>query len=152
MRWSTLLVVCAIACQSGCQNFGGGGYPMQSVTRVPPPGTGSYPMQGGYYNTPSSAQSAAPPGSLPATTTASNPGAVSTDTYVAQAQYTATDSSPNPQPSGPIGSTMHSVPVTDPVSALPQSSLNSTTTVQPSAFPQASGSPSLPTLQWQGNP
>lgn len=33
---------------------------MQGMTRVPPPGTGSFPMQGGYYNAPMGMQSALP--------------------------------------------------------------------------------------------
>lgn len=35
---------------SGCQTWPGGTFPMQGATRVPPPGTGTYPLPNGYYN------------------------------------------------------------------------------------------------------
>ena len=34
----------------GCQSWQGAGFPMQNATRVPPPGTGTYPVPSGYYN------------------------------------------------------------------------------------------------------
>ncbi len=45
---------------SGCHNLGS---PMQSATRVPPPGTGSYNLQGAYYNNPATATSSTVPSS-----------------------------------------------------------------------------------------
>jgi hypothetical protein len=48
------LSVCSIACfllsLCGCQTWSNGAYPLQNVSRVPPPGTGSYQMPNGYYN------------------------------------------------------------------------------------------------------
>ena len=35
---------------TGCQAWYGGGYPLQSNSRVPPPGTGSFQVPSTYYN------------------------------------------------------------------------------------------------------
>jgi hypothetical protein len=51
--FASLLLVFA----SGCQSWSNMSAPMQSATRVPPPGTGSYNLQGAYYNNPATAQS-----------------------------------------------------------------------------------------------
>lgn len=130
MRWWKLSVGCAmLVCQAGCQNLGGGGYPMQSVTRVPPPGTGSYPVQGGYYNNPAAAQTSAAPGTM-AAPVASMPAAGPTGSvgpegsFVSQAQFTA----PEASSSFPAG-----VPVQG-------------------TSPQTAEVPSIPSLQWQGTP
>ncbi|MEZ6133906.1 MAG: hypothetical protein R3C53_03240 [Pirellulaceae bacterium] len=34
----------------GCQSWNPMGFPMQNMSRVPPPGTGTYPVPNGYYN------------------------------------------------------------------------------------------------------
>lgn len=39
---------------SGCQAWPGANFPVQNTTRVPPPGTGTYNLPGGYYNKTSS--------------------------------------------------------------------------------------------------
>jgi hypothetical protein len=40
----------AIGHAVGCQSWQGASFPMQNATRVPPPGTGTYPVPSGYYN------------------------------------------------------------------------------------------------------
>ena len=159
-RLAILLVGSAVICQSGCQNFGGGGYPMQSVTRVPPPGTGSYPVGGGYYGAPASAQSS----NVPSTPSASNfvdnsvgatigalgnqanldPNGASS--YVTQAQFTASDASFSPVPSGMFdeasSAANHSNPPQD-FSTQPGFFQGNSTSQQP-----IENAP-IPALQWQ---
>jgi hypothetical protein len=61
MRWVISVIACwLIASHLGCHHSCGNSFPMQGMNRVPPPGTGSYPMQGGYYNAPMGMQSATP--------------------------------------------------------------------------------------------
>lgn len=159
-RLTILLIGSAIVSQVGCQNFGTGGYPMQSVTRVPPPGTGSYPVGGGYYGGPAGAQTSVAPTSLSTPGYAENPGGSSinsiagsagsteplANSYVAQAQYTA--SPPNVQTENSTMFDGHSSvgnqaspPAYPPQHGFDQSS--SATLQQP-----ASGAP-ISSLQWQ---
>ena len=71
MRWLLLAAVCGLlASQAGCHHSWPTPVPMQNVNRVPPPGTGSYPMQGGYYNNPMGMQSSVLPSGDPAVQTA----------------------------------------------------------------------------------
>lgn len=44
------LVALSLTAMCGCQTWSTGGYPLQNVSRVPPPGTGTYQLPNGYYN------------------------------------------------------------------------------------------------------
>ena len=70
-----LLIVFAVSLACGCQTWSSG-MPMQSMSRVPPPGTGTYSPPNGYYNSTSSydPQSAAPT-MMTASSSSSVPGA-----------------------------------------------------------------------------
>ncbi|WP_145076494.1 hypothetical protein [Aureliella helgolandensis] len=48
------LLVLSLCVLCGCQ-AGASGFPMQNMTRVPPPGTGTYQTSGDYYNNNTSA-------------------------------------------------------------------------------------------------
>jgi hypothetical protein len=75
MSWRNRITIAILCCNSalgiatntGCQSWSGMGAPMQASTRVPPPATGSYNLQGAYYNNPATATSST---STPASTTA----------------------------------------------------------------------------------
>lgn len=43
-------IACSMIFLCGCQTWSNGGYPLQNVSRVPPPGTGTYQLPNGYYN------------------------------------------------------------------------------------------------------
>lgn len=53
--------VLAAISTSGCQSWGTTAFPMNNISRVSPPGTGTYPVPNGYYNQTSSLGNA-PPG------------------------------------------------------------------------------------------
>lgn len=148
------IIMLGLLLQSGCQNLCGGGYPMQSITRVPPPGTGSYPMQGGYYNNPMGAQSNLAPGSMPAgfaasqTGTPGNPQIMSAQNVV-PAQYTApavTSSIPANSDVGMNDLTDQEMP--DGLTGMPTGFNRAGN----SMLPSHSTSPAAPGLQWQGLP
>ncbi|MBX3422431.1 MAG: hypothetical protein KF752_12835 [Pirellulaceae bacterium] len=120
---------------SGCQNMCGGGYPMQSMTRVPPPGTGSYPMPGAYYNNTMGAQSAVSPAIQPAA-------------GLANAEYLSTT------PSADVAAAQFTVPA-QAASSYPAPLLNNTLP-DGSSYPvdtppvvRANFSDNAPNLQWQ---
>lgn len=46
-----LLAACSVVGFTGCRAWTGG-YPLQSPSRVPPPGTGTYQVPSNYYNNP----------------------------------------------------------------------------------------------------
>ncbi len=88
---------CAVAAiaVSGCQTWAPTGFPLQNMSRVPPPGTGTYQMPNGYYNNTSavapngqvmtaSSNSGLRPasGALPTTNLAANSSAASGATVV----------------------------------------------------------------------
>ena len=88
---------------TGCCNWGGCGYPMNSMSRVPPPGTGSYPMPGSYYNNPVGMQSGFAPDMSPTRLASQGESPVvtaqSTDTAAASAHGSMTaQDAVQPQP------------------------------------------------------
>lgn len=137
MRWFVLVsVTLVVVSQAGCQNMCGGGYPMQGMTRVPPPGTGSYPMPGSYYNPMGSQSATTPAGNLPTTSLAADPIATPA---VVSAGYSASNSlattaSANVNPAGYSADGSSSV------------STNPINQVSPAQYPQQ---PTSPNLQWQ---
>lgn len=53
LRRSRFLVFCLLLggpVMVGCQSWNAGGFPLDNMSRVPPPGTGTYQLPGGYYN------------------------------------------------------------------------------------------------------
>jgi len=59
--FATICAVLATISTSGCQSWGPSAFPMNNVSRVSPPGTGTYTVPNGYYNQTSSLGNA-PPG------------------------------------------------------------------------------------------
>ena len=49
------VVALAVVSLCGCQSWSPGGFPLQNMSRVPPPGTGTYQLPNGYYNNNTSA-------------------------------------------------------------------------------------------------
>ncbi len=59
--FATVCAALAAISTSGCQSWGPSAFPMNTMSRVSPPGTGTYTVPNGYYNQTSSLGSA-PPG------------------------------------------------------------------------------------------
>lgn len=76
MRWIISALGCWImASHLGCHHSCGNPFPMQGMSRVPPPATGSFPAQGGYYNAPMGMQSSfQPEGGADSTVVSNAPG------------------------------------------------------------------------------
>ena len=102
-----MLIASAVSL-SGCQSWSGGTFPLQSQTRVPPPGTGTYQLPNGYYNntsapaptgqamqTGSTSGQGLPNGVLPTTNLVAGP-TTGASNFASSAQFTA----PAPSNSG----------------------------------------------------
>lgn len=50
----------ALAAIGGCQSWQGANFPVTNATRVPPPGTGTYQLPNGYYNSTNSTSAVSP--------------------------------------------------------------------------------------------
>ena len=160
MRWIISAIGCWIlASHLGCHHSCGNSFPMQGMTRVPPPGTGSYPVQGGYYNAPMGMQSAMPMDGG-ASSVASNPpsGFQAGGSSVVAGQNQGFG--PNPSASVPPGETFATYEMpqsygTNPGNAMSQPAPVTTAGgaggFQGQANPvvSASLSDSVPSLQWQ---
>lgn len=172
------VVMVAFVGLTGCQAWPGANFPLQNATRVPPPGTGTYPVPSGYYNNnatssfvpstqtmqasnPSGLRPAS--GSLPTTDLAGGVVSAAHGSMVSQAGF-ATQSSSSSQPIGSnefysAASTPPVVPAaysefTDP----PRIESPSTSSIRSgavaggaSASLSDSGLQDAPSLQWQQN-
>jgi hypothetical protein len=177
MRWLLLAAVCGLlASQTGCHHSWPTPLPMQNVNRVPPPGTGSYPMQGGYYNSPMGMQSSVQPSGDPAVQTAafaasaapeSGPMAVSQAQAVPQAGMTQAGMTQTGVPQAGMtqaGVSQAGAMASQPVAEYANQFNDGSSVTLPTGFPsggatgsqyptspvtQASFSDSGPGLQWQ---
>lgn len=143
MRWITLpSLALMVIVQTGCQNMCGGGYPMQGMTRVPPPGTGSYPMPGTYYNPMGTQSAVTPSGNLPATALAAGP---SNGSAVVSAGYTGSSSMANTATAPSANSAI----TNDPTSGISTAAATySNVSSSPAQYNQQTVQPASPSLQW----
>ena len=156
VQGSVLLLAVSVA---GCQSWSPGAFPLQNMSRVPPPGTGTYQLPSGYYNNSSAMNSSGSSQVMTASTAENHPqpvggGLPSTSPatgfqpfHGATQQLTASPSSP------PVTSAQFTQPAPSGREATEFQAGQFTTqeigSTQPASFSDDSQQAAAPALQWQ---